>query len=78
MADDMKELHNADLNKDCISESFDTIEPFGPRIVVDIEKQIVKSIESVKLFTIGITKIRDIIIELYSKFENPSEKCTRM
>lgn len=66
------------INKDCVSENFDSIKPFGSSIAKSIEAKLIKSIESVKMFTLGLTKIRDMILELFSRFENPSEKCTRM
>ncbi len=69
---------NYNITDKCIEEHFEAMQPFGPEISADIEHQLIKSIESVKLFTTGITKTRDMIIELYSKFENPSEKCIRM
>lgn len=68
----------AQFTEDCIEDNFGYIEPFGPQISKDIEAKLIKSIESVKIFTTGITKIRDMIIELYSKFETPSEKCILM
>ena len=66
------------IDEKCIEENFETFEPFGQKIGTNIEKQLIKSVEAVKLFTIGITKIRNMIIELYSKLENPSINCLQM
>jgi hypothetical protein len=75
---DLLNNDESQLSKDCVIENFNNIKPFGSLIAANIESKLIKSIESVKMFTLGITKIRDIILELFSKFENPSEKCAQM
>lgn len=75
---DEESSNKSQLDEKCIDEHFETIEPFGPKIGTHIESHLIKSIEAIKLFTIGITKIRNMIIELYSKLENPSINCLQM
>ena len=75
--DETKAELSGHLNETCIEQHFDMIKPFGSTLPFEIETQLVRSLEAVKLFTIGITKIRDIIVELYSKFENPTDECMR-
>lgn len=66
------------LDEKCLDLYFDSLEPFGPNIVVNLEKQLVTSLKSVKIFTSGLTKIRDMIIEVYSKLEQPSSECNKI
>lgn len=69
---------NENFDESCIKQNIDKINPFGSDIVKEMENQLKLCLESVKLFNTGLTKARDIILELYSKFENPSEECQRM
>ncbi len=76
--DPKSKVYISGITHECIRDQFDDIQPFGLEISADIEHLLIKSIESVKLFTTGLTTTRDMIIELYSQLENPSEKCIRM
>ena len=62
----------------CIENNFDKIEPFGSLLPKQIIKQLVKSLEAVKIFTAGLTKTRDLIIDVSSRFHNPSINCKRI
>ena len=61
----------------CLEDNFEKIEPFGSKLLNEITKQLIKSIDSVKIFTSGLTKTRDLIIDVSSRFLNPSADCKR-
>ena len=62
----------------CLETNFDKIEPFGGQLPKQIIKQLIISIDAVKMFTTGLTKSRDLIIDVSSRFINPSLKCKRI
>jgi hypothetical protein len=62
---------------ECIDKSFDSINPLGSKLPKLTEDKLTKALQAVKLFTSGLTRTRDIIIEMYSLFERPSEECKR-
>lgn len=69
--------NNRDIEGECINANFDQIEPFGPSLPEKIRSQLVKSIDSVKLYTLSLTRSRDLIISLYTLFQNPTFFCTK-
>jgi hypothetical protein len=65
------------IDEKCIENNFDKIEPFGENLQKKITKQLVKSLDAVKLFTSGLTKTRDLIIDISSRLQNPSLNCKK-
>ena len=68
-------MHEKNIEK-CLDANFDKIEPFG-QLPPQIIKQLITSIDAVKMFTTGLTKSRDLIIDVSSRFMNPSLNCKR-
>lgn len=72
-----KSKYNQSIDEKCIELNFDRLEPFGSLLPKQIIKQLKKSLNSVKMLSSGLTKLRDLIIDIYSKFQNPSVNCKR-
>ena len=63
--------HRFDLN--CIAENINELNLYDLKQLNNIEDKLISSLESLKFFTNGLTKARDMMIDFYSKFENPNQ-----
>ncbi|RNA17500.1 glypican-4 [Brachionus plicatilis] len=68
--------HN--ISYSCLVKNFHLIKPFGADIISEMESQIKLSLESAKFFSTGLTRARDILLEIMNKLENPSKECQKM
>lgn len=66
------------MTNSCLYQNFYYVKPFGNDIMNEMESRIKFSLESAKYFSTGLTKARDIILEITNKVENPSEKCKKL
>lgn len=64
--------NNQRIDEKCIDEFL-----FDSDIKVELEKKLEYSLESVRLFSNALTKLRDMIIEFYAKFEISSKQCNK-
>ncbi len=63
------------IDEKCIEQNFDQIQPFSVYLPIQIQAQLNNALEAVKLYTSGLTKLRDLILNIYTKFSNPSYLC---
>jgi hypothetical protein len=70
-------LTSLDVDEKCIEQNFDQIQPFSAYLPIQMQTQLSNALESVKLYTSGLTKIRDLILNMYTKFSNSSYLCIR-
>ncbi len=63
--------HRFDLN--CIAENINEFNLYDLKQLNSIEDKLINSLESLKLFSNGLTRARDMMIDFYSKFENPNQ-----
>lgn len=62
----------------CLNQNFYLIKPFGTEIISEMENQILLSLESAKFFSNGLTRARDIVLEIINRLEHPSGECKKL
>ena len=67
--------HKFDIQ--CVEENIKKFNLFDTLQLKNIERKLISSLETFKLFSNGLTRARDMMIEFYSKFEKPNDECKK-
>lgn len=62
----------------CLFQNLFSIKPFGPEIISEMQSQIQSMLESAKFFSSGLTKARDIVLEIINRLESSSGECKKL
>jgi hypothetical protein len=65
------------LDETCLEANFDSLSLFDSSTLHFVVNRLVACLESVKMLNTGLTEARDLLIELYAKYETPGEECLR-
>jgi hypothetical protein len=65
------------IDDTCLESNFDSLNSFDSGGLHSVMNRLVACLESIKVLNSGLTRVRDLLIELYAKYESPSESCLR-